>query len=80
MAATVFWGDRRPGVFAPSYFYVLSQMPQRSLQIIVSPRVFFTRIPSNIHELSKFVMLWIYFSESHFSYSKEFSEFQVRCD
>ena len=42
MSVTFFLGggDRRPEVFAPSFFCVRNEMPWRSVQIIVSPRSF----------------------------------------
>ena len=66
------WEDRRSEVFAPSSLCVWSQMPWRSLQMIVSPRdVLYEHLIFD--GLSKFVTSWIDFFESYFGSSKELS-------
>ena len=51
----------------------------RSLQRVVAPQGFLQEHLPVFDGLSKFVMLWIDFSKSHFGPSKEFSQFQVQC-
>ena len=62
------WEDRRPGVFVPSFLSVRSKMSWRSQQIIVSAFFFHEHLPI-FDELSKFLMSWIDFCESHFGSS-----------
>ena len=73
------WGDHRLEAFAPSSRCVWSQRPWRNLQIILSSQGFFSdKHLLKFDGLSKFVMSWINFSQSHSDSSKEFSYIQVQ--
>ena len=71
--ASLWLGDHRREVFAPSSFCVRSQMPWRNLQIKVSPRDFWLEL-LKFDGLLESVMMWIGFSKNHLDSSKEFSK------
>ena len=73
------WVGRRRVVFGPSSLSVWSQRPWQSRKIILLPLGLL-----HVHLLefdgeSKFVMSWIYFSESHIGSFEVSSQFWVLC-